>query len=459
MKNLFLIVAVCFCAACKSEKVNTPLVITGKTLPGEKVTLQQNQNGMFRAVATTTADSTGDFTLEQAVEEMSLLSISAGLTRKYVPVLGGPGEQVEADLSGEEVVFSGKTAERNSFLQQLNGQRLAWTKAYPGDFRDLTAYRRAQQQQYEACRDYLEAAALEDAEALGILKADAMVQYYGSLLKYPFLYQLMTGNTVELPGDYYDFVKEVDLSSPYLNRLGNINSFLQELFTAMEESGNLETAKDNYLLKRAGLITQPALRERYILNVIATVELSGYNQYLGQQITALMPLMESAEGKAKLEELARKQAENAGKNERFNAGQPAPGFTGMDVEGNQHRLSDYKGKVVVVDVWNTGCKPCIAEIPYLKRLEREFEDRDVVFISYSLDTDTEVWKQFLAAHQQDGNQWINTEAFKSAFAKDYNIRFIPRFLVIGKDGNIVDVYAPRPSNLRLAQLIEEALAE
>lgn len=111
----------------------------------------------------------------------------------------------------------------------------------------------------------------------------------------------------------------------------------------------------------------------------------------------------------------------------------------------------------MVDVWNTGCKPCIAEIPYLKKLEQKFEGKDVIFISYSLDTKKEVWKKFLEKHEVGGNQWVNTEAFKSDFVRDYMINFIPRFLVFSKAGTIVETYAPRPSNPRLAQLIEEEL--
>lgn len=158
-----------------------------------------------------------------------------------------------------------------------------------------------------------------------------------------------------------------------------------------------------------------------------------------------------------MEEIRQKYEEMARQNTALNAGQKAFDFEGTDTEGKKRRLSDYKGKVVVVDVWNIGCKPCIAEIPYLKKLEQQFEGKDVVFISYSLDTQVESWKQFLGTHRMEGNQWINTEAFKSDFARDYKVRFIPRFMVFGKNGEIVEVYAPRPSNPRLAKLIEEEL--
>lgn len=448
---------VCLFMACSPAKVNENIVLTGKIFPGEQVDLQCHDGGMVKTVATTVADSTGAFRLEYLPGEIRLFFVSLSVSRQSVSVMLRPGEEAGLEVNVGDVVFSKDAADRNRFLLDLKKRRSDWQNEFPAGLNDAVAYRQGLEKQYEAFRHYMAGAECKDKETAGVIEADAMVGYYSGLLNFPFLFQLVSGTTVALPEDYYTFLDRVDLSSPYLNHLGNTNSFLYTLFMAMEDHGYLKAGKEDYLLKQAEYIQHPLVREKYILYAAGLEAGFGYNQYLGTQIAKLNPFVLTPEGQASLEEVKAKYNESAVQNACFNAGQAAFDFTGTDAGGKQHRLSDYKGKVVVVDVWNTGCKPCIAEIPYLKKLEERFAGRKVVFISYSLDTDPEVWKQFMAKHQMEGHQWIDAEGFKSPLAKAYHVRFIPRFMVFSKVGAIVDVYAPRPSSPRLAQLIGEEL--
>ena len=66
-------------------------------------------------------------------------------------------------------------------------------------------------------------------------------------------------------------------------------------------------------------------------------------------------------------------------------GQVAADFTYPDSAGKQVSLSDFKGKVVLVDVWATWCGPCRSELPHLKKLEEEMKDKEVVFIGVSFE--------------------------------------------------------------------------
>lgn len=455
MEKWMLMLAVCFLAACQPAKVSEDIVISGHIAPGEQVDLQCHEGGMIKTVATVVADSTGAYRLEYRPGEMRLFFVGLSVARQSVPVMVWPGEEIQLDMTGSDVIFSKDAADRNRFMQDLEKRRNDWQKAFPADLNDVVVYRQALEEQYEAFRNYMAQADCKDEEVKGVVEADALVQHYSGLLNFPMFHQLVTGNTVEVPEDYYLFLKEVELSSPYLNNLGNTNSFLYTLFATMEEHGFLTAGKNDYLLKQAECIKHPLVKEKYILYAADLEAGFGYNQYLGEQLIKVKPFVLSQEGRVILENVIMTYNESAAQNARFNAGQVAFDFTGTDATGKQHKLSDYKGKVVVVDVWNTGCKPCIAEIPYLRKLEERLKDRGVVFISYSLDTDTELWKSFMGKHRMEGHQWIDTEGFKSPLAKAYNVRFIPRFMVFDKAGAIVDVYAPRPSNPRLSVLIED----
>ena len=139
------------------------------------------------------------------------------------------------------------------------------------------------------------------------------------------------------------------------------------------------------------------------------------------------------------------------------AGKPAKNFTYPDINGKEVSLSDFKGKVVVVDVWATWCGPCKGELPFLKKLEEEMHGKDVVFIGVSLDEakDKQKWIDFVKKENLKGVQ-LHASGW-SQIARDYEIKGIPRFMLFDKKGNVVTENAPRPSNPMLKKMIEEEL--
>ncbi len=141
--------------------------------------------------------------------------------------------------------------------------------------------------------------------------------------------------------------------------------------------------------------------------------------------------------------------------EKLSKGKPAPGFTYADNEGNQHSLADYKGKYVYVDVWATWCKPCLYEIPSLKKLEEEYSDRSIEFISISIDENKEQWMKFLSEKDLKGIQLHAGP--ESEIMKDYMIGGIPRFIFIGPGGELISEEAPRPSSAEIRELMDSFL--
>jgi len=136
------------------------------------------------------------------------------------------------------------------------------------------------------------------------------------------------------------------------------------------------------------------------------------------------------------------------------AGGQAVNFTYPDLNGKQTSLTDFKGKVVLVDVWATWCGPCKGELPHLKKLEEEMHGQDVLFLSVSVDEqkDHQKWKDFVASEKLGGVQLFASGW--SDIAKFYDIKGIPRFMVFDKQGNIVSTDAPRPSTKELKLLLE-----
>lgn len=141
-------------------------------------------------------------------------------------------------------------------------------------------------------------------------------------------------------------------------------------------------------------------------------------------------------------------------------GQPSPTFDFENHKGGKTKLADFKGKYVYVDVWATWCGPCRAEIPYLKKLEEHYHsNKNVVFVSVSVDQakDHEKWKKFVDDKQLGGVQLFADKDWNSDFVKGYQINGIPRFIIIGPDGNIVNADAPRPSSPKIYEIFDGLL--
>ena len=139
------------------------------------------------------------------------------------------------------------------------------------------------------------------------------------------------------------------------------------------------------------------------------------------------------------------------------AGGIAADFTYPDVKGHDVSLSDFRGKVVLIDVWATWCGPCKQEIPYLKKMEEEMKETDVVFLGVSVDEarNRQKWLDFIEKEKLGGIQVFASGWSK--ITKDYRITGIPRFIVIDRKGNVVSFDAPRPSNPALKKMLEMEL--
>jgi cytochrome c biogenesis protein CcmG/thiol:disulfide interchange protein DsbE len=123
--------------------------------------------------------------------------------------------------------------------------------------------------------------------------------------------------------------------------------------------------------------------------------------------------------------------------EADNSKNKAPEFTLNSPTGKKVSLSDYKGKVVIVDFWATWCPPCRKGIPDLVELQNEFGNK-IAVIGISVDTDT---KDQVAAFAKDYNINYTVLFATQDVVQNYgNIEAIPTSFVIDKNGIIVNQF-------------------
>ncbi len=142
----------------------------------------------------------------------------------------------------------------------------------------------------------------------------------------------------------------------------------------------------------------------------------------------------------------------------FAPGKPAPDFTDLMLDRKTTmKLSDLRGKVVLLDFWASWCGPCRKENPNVVNLYNKYKEKGFTVMSVSLDGDLEKWKQAIV---DDKLTWPNhvsdLKKWSSAAAQIYQVRGIPFTVLIDQQGNIIQTNLRGPAlEAALSQLLDK----
>ena len=348
--------------------------------------------------------------------------------------------------------FSGKGSARNNYL-------INKTRVEDDVTEDLEAFYNVSEEDYlknidslknlhlSLLKKYKTKAFFDKAE-----KKSLEYERLFSVQKYESNNKFYLGKTVTASDDFYQPVEKLNLSQP---KEFKSQPYYRYLVTShwMERFEDTEDLKDMVKLFRKIKFNEltVSLMMRFYSKLSADEERAKDYYKLLKAATSHQPFLDAVEKRYKESHYANFVEE----------GSQSPIFKYDDINGKTVSLQDFNGKYVYIDVWATWCAPCIKQIPYLKELEEDYHDKNIVFVSISVDKEKSKskWKRFVKKKNLGGVHLFSDNSFKSEFMETYLVKSIPRFILIDPEGKIVNPDAPRPSFDKTRKLFDKLLNE
>lgn len=295
---------------------------------------------------------------------------------------------------------------------------------------------------------------------------EALYSYavYNSMLYFPVYHQMFIQQSMsirDIPKEDYTPVNDVpEVFDDNLLDLANYRTYLDRLYSQrlaasgvvnLRDSAGMHYMLNDSVLKVAYARMPPQTAEMYAAKCIYDHSKSYPIQKSAENLDeyrlhfpkgAYLPVLTQALEQIKL----------------TSEGSPAMDFTLRAIDGKTVKLSDFRGKVVMIDFWASWCVPCMGEMPYTNKIAAYYKGKDVVFLFVSIDDDEANWKNAVEKCKIEGLNLRDAGRYGGTVAKQYRVEAVPEHFLVDKQGNFGVRPAPNPRDeVRLKAAIDRLL--
>lgn len=272
------------------------------------------------------------------------------------------------------------------------------------------------------------------------MEAEIIYRWAYHMLAYGNVYK----NVHQVTPDFFDFLHEVPLQS---DQIGNhwYREFLMAYmdYLLMKDEATEANFQNMYELaaEQLGGSSMAFVQSESIANGLLKEEEGIMEKYL--EFVENNPYVDYDEKVLTAYQKSRKNA----------IGASAPNFQLSDINGDVVQLTDFKGKVIMLNFWASWCRPCISKMNEMKLMQDEMDERGVVFVNVSLDRTEEAWKSAVTDNQFTGIQLFAQGNIDADVAYDYDVTAIPQYFLIDQRGT----FAEKPKSFKMRDIKESLL--
>ena len=454
MKNLLLLLVIISILSCQKKVKPTHVIFTGSIENSNSNSAKISGNGFEKVIEIT---ENGNFSDTLKIDKEGYYSLRIG--RESTPVYLIQGANVGLTLNTKEfdesLVYTGDIAAENNYLAAkylLSEKEMAFDKVYSLPEDEFIIELNKINSSYS---DLLNSST---EVTKGFIKNETKELEYAhinNIENYEEYYQYLTKDTsFKASESLYNSYKEFNFAdTDAFENSSAYKTLLTSHYARIAKDASSNSDKDialAYLETVDHKFPNGAIKDELMFNYLR------YGMKANNALEDVYNLYKASNQNT--ENLS--EVTNSYKTlSNLRPGKASPSFDYENFKGGKTSLEDLKGKVVYVDVWATWCGPCLREIPALKILEADYHNKNIAFVSLSIDEkkDYNKWRTMITEKNLDGIQLMADNDWKSKFVIDYGIKGIPRFIIIDTKGNIVNSDAPRPSNPDIRKAFDELL--
>ena len=457
MNKFLLILATTLLVSCNNNSSKIEFAtISGKVI-NSKETLLRITTYDYRTSKKITIDSSGYYRDTIRIQKKGFYGYQIGST--YTSIYLDKGDNLKVDLDANEffksISASGKGAEINNF--KFNRDRLM--NELVGDAKEFFVV------PLEHFLDKLSSNKIAYSEQLE--ESNLILEYKDMFRKMNEYNYILTKFNYDkfnhyhlkehpiLPNGYNDLVLNMDIddnNSFHFDKTYRtliVEHFRLTSKNALIENPNLSLV--NFVDNKIKDIKSTEIKDQ-IISMLFRTQIKLDNKNIDSDYKRIHNLLSSKNLKEKLTE--KYKAIGISKPETT-----AASFNYENHKGGTTSLNDLKGKILYIDIWATWCGPCINEMPALTELIKYFKGKNIEFVNISIDTKNQYdkWRAMVPELNVGGLQLIADNGLKSEFMKAYSVGLIPRSILIDENGKIISAMAPRPSDPKTKNYLNELL--
>lgn len=424
---------------------NDRIILSGKIKkPNSDSLWLEDQSGKVHAYIK--VDKSGSF--------RDTLNLKTGLYdlndgKEYTSVWLKPGFDLNISIDtrkfDESVKYKGRGASENNYLagKYLLEEKMESKTSY-------LYYARKQEKDFLAFMDSLETVRLgflkRHSKGMGtdFYELQKMLITYdrmSNMYSYESMHAYLTKNSkFKVSDSFPDPFKGIELNrEEWVSHFEYTNVISDYLFRLTGRDSGLKHGRDYYMIYMEKLklhVTNKQIRSKLASN-LGNYSM-GYTKQIDSLYNFLIEMVTDSSSRTRISAMYEKL-------KKLVKGSQSQDFSFVDRSGKIYNLDSFKGKLVYIDVWATWCGPCIAEMPALSSLQDSLKGKDIVFVSICKSDLRSSWENFLDKKKPGGVQ-LFAEDNDAAFFTEYVIQGIPRFILLDREGRIIDADADRPSH-------------
>jgi thiol-disulfide isomerase/thioredoxin len=442
----------------KTEKADYVL-FSGKVsnTSENEINVYGNDNDFQKAIQ---INEDGTFSDTLKIESKGFYTYKIGREKSYLYL--DQGDQLELTIDtkqfDESIKYTGTAADPNNYLAKKTLIRETLftnnTRSYKELFlKEADEFKELISQNKQAKNDAFKKYKDLDPEFVATQTKDNHYQYLHMLNRYQSAHRYYTKKEdFETPEGFLNELKDFNIDNAENYKTSKAYKRLSaDIFHRISKE---KADKDSISIGKAMMenltqIKSKNIRDGLMKNI--AYQVSPENENAAELYDMLIAVSDNEEFKTEL-------TKKFEKIKVLVKGNVSPTFNDYEnYKGGTTSLSDLKGKYLYIDIWATWCGPCKKEIPHLKKIEKQYHNKNIEFVSISIDKKPQydAWRTMVKEKELGGVQLFADNDWKSQFIVDYDIKGIPRFILIDPEGKIVNANAPRPSSSKLVEIFNK----